>query len=237
MFQRSFSMYTQKEKWLWHSSKWNKVQNEAEHQGFGIAGGWRTHITREIENKAEMDHRAAVGMAPRHVSLSPVQSSTCRTAVRRQHEGHASWWLTLPGVWTFVCCVNKAGLGITAIVEMPGSVTESRRNVSVMISSYRNAYHCCSSQGSQDHLSSISFTTGWACVDAVIYKICRMPGQVTGFSCSTSFLGNVEIYGYPSLMKMDEIYRSQVAHASHQMSCLDLKYGGEGGGEYKWVLI
>lgn len=98
MFQRSFSMYTQKEKWLWHSSKWNKVQNEAEHQGFGIAGGWRTHITREIENKAEMDHRAAVGMAPRHVSLSPVQSSTCRTAVRRQHEGHTSWWLTLPRV-------------------------------------------------------------------------------------------------------------------------------------------
>lgn len=38
-------------------------------------------------------------------------------------------------------------------------------------------------------------------------------------------------------MKMDEFSRLQVPHVSCQMSCSDLKYGGEGGGGKRQALI
>lgn len=181
--------------------------------------------------KGRLADRAAEGMTSRHALLIPV----CTAHTEWLQEGSVRSMLAggspcplyktdyvLPHKWRQNC----ETLFLRWYQETWGKAEKWN---TVIASSPRNIYLCCPCQCPQRPLQW-SFSTGWGSVGAVIHKIWRVPGQVTGFSCCKSFLGYAEIYGCPSLMKMDEFSRLQVPLVSCQMSCSYLKYGREGGG-------
>lgn len=77
-----------------------------------------------------------------------------------------------------------------------------QKHESVMVSSPRNTSVVHLSAFKSTSVGSV-FALAELAVGAIIHQICRVPGHVTGSSCSKSLLGYVEIYGCPSLMKMD----------------------------------
>lgn len=151
-----------------NSSRWDEAWSGAEEQGLDIAGGYGTCITKGDGEWGRDVSQSCRGHGFKTPFAEPCAYSTCRTAVTRCEE-NASWWVTLPSVWTFASFSEwRQNCELQQLWRYQEVWGKAEWNT-LLVFSLRNTWFCCPCFCLQDHFGGVCFSTGWAGVGAVIH--------------------------------------------------------------------